>query len=179
MGALTAAVVSLAALSAVNSFTQSKAQQSQTDFQTQQLEANARVADIQADDAVKRGETAAKEQRRRVRLSIGEQRANLAAQGLDLDTGSALDIQKDTAGFGAEDEVTIRNNAFREAWGYKVQANDLRTQASFTKIAGKNQARQTLITGGLNAIQDLSYGYYLKSKGASSTGANKGAEASF
>lgn len=177
MGALTAAVVSLAALSAVNSYTQSKAQKSQGDFQAQQLEAGARVADIQADDAIKRGESDAKAHRRRVRLQIGEQRAALAAQGQDLESGSALDIQKDTAGFGAEDEITIKNNAFREAWGYKVQSADLSSSAQFTRLGAKQQSRQTLITGGLNAIQDLSYGYYLRSKGG--TGGNKGADAEF
>lgn len=179
MGALTAAVVSLAALSAVNSYSQSKAQKSQGDFQSQQLEANARIADIQADDAIKRGESEAKAHRRRVRLQIGEQRAGLAAQGLDLESGSALDIQKDTAGFGAEDEVTIKNNAFREAWGYKVQANDYRTGSQFTKMSSKTQSRQTLMTGGLSALKDLSYGYYLRSKGGSKTGGNTAADADF
>lgn len=177
MGALTAAVVSLAALSAVNSFSQSKAQKSQGDFQAQQLDANARIADISADDAIKRGESDAKAHRRRVRLQIGEQRAAMAAQGLDLESGSALDIQKDTAGFGAEDELTIKNNAFREAWGYKVKAEDLRSSATFTRLGAKQQSRQTLVTGGLNALQDLSYGYYLKSKGG--TGGNKAADADF
>jgi hypothetical protein len=57
---------------------------------------------------------------------------------------------------GELDALTIRNNAAREAWGYRVQATNYRQSASLTKMAAKNQASSirnqgwtTLLTSGL------------------------------
>ena len=62
---------------------------------------------------------------------IGRQRAVLAANGVDVNEGSAVDIQVDTAGIGKLDELTIRSNAAREALGYRYQAYNAR-------VAGEN-----------------------------------------
>src|SRR5438874_1575449 len=61
------------------------------------MDRNADIATFQADDAISRGTVAA---RRRISLAhqdIGQQRVALAAQGVDINSGSAADIQANTA----------------------------------------------------------------------------------
>lgn len=102
---------------------------------------NAQVADLQAGDAVARG--AEEEQRFRagVRGLVGAQRAAFAASNVDVGFGSALDVQADTAMLGELDALQIRTNAAREAWGYQVQAVDLRERARITRKEGENLAK--------------------------------------
>jgi len=168
-----AAILGSSAISFVNSIAQSQAIKRQGKFEQQQLNQNARFADLQAKDATKRGERAAKDHRQRVRVLIGSNRANLAAQGLDLDDDSALDIQLNNAEVGAVEEQRIKNNAWREAWGYRVQASNFRTSSAFTGLAAKNRVRDTIITGGLNVVKNITSAYYVSSAG------NRGAEAEF
>jgi len=141
-------------------YSQSNAIRTQGKYQQQQLETNMRLANIQANDAIARGESAANEQKKKVKQLIGTQRAALAAQGIEVNSDTALDIQADTAGMGALDVLTIKNNAWREAWGYKVQALDYSGQAVMAGISSKFNATQTLLTGGMNIAKDVTGGIY-------------------
>jgi len=104
--------------------------------QAQLADYNASVADLQALDAEQRGEEEANRYRQGVRALFGEQRTGLAASGVDVGSGSALDVQADATFLGELDALTIRTNAAREAWGYKVQAVDLRARARITRKEG-------------------------------------------
>ena len=157
----TTALMGVSALSSIGTaFAQSGAQKAASIYQESVYRSNERMAEVQAADAISRGEKEAKKTLQNTRVLVGAQRAAMAAQGLDLESGSALDIQQETAGIGAMDALDIKNNAWREAWGYKVQANQYGQQAAFTKITGKNQSRTTLLTGGLSAAKDIATGYY-------------------
>lgn len=144
-----------------NSIAQAQAQEAQGDYLKSRYEANARIADIQGADALKRGDEEASQIRRKAKLIQGSQRAAAAAQGIEADTGSAGDLQGETQMLSALDELKVKNNAWREAWGYKVSANDLRGQAEQAYISSRGAARNTLVTGGLNAIgTGIQAGYY-------------------
>jgi hypothetical protein len=67
---------------------------------------------------------------------IGAQRAGIAAGNIDVGYGSAVDVQADAAHLGELDALTIRNNAQREAWGFKVEAIDTRQRAKITRKEG-------------------------------------------
>lgn len=90
-----------------------------------------------ADDARDRGETEVLSFSERVRRLGGQQRAVLAANGVLVDTGSALDITSETAETGQLDALTIRANAEREALGFEQQANNFEA-ASGNQIAQAN-----------------------------------------
>jgi hypothetical protein len=99
-------------------------------------EYNAAVAEIQAKDAQTRGKIEADRFRARTRVFIGEQRAGIAATNVDVGFGSAVDVQADTAFLGELDALTIRTNAAREAWGFRVEATDLRKRAQIARLEG-------------------------------------------
>lgn len=134
------------------SILQSNAQSAQGNYQKTLYDTNARLATLQGEDAIIRGDKSANQLKTQGKQLIGSQRAALAAQGIDIGSGSALDVQTDTAALIAEDAMTIKNNAWREAWGYKVAANDATNRGNLVKLASDNESRNTLLTGGLKAL---------------------------
>lgn len=107
---------------------------------------NAIFAERQAQDAEQRGELDAGRMRRKTEQVIGAQRTSLAAQGVDVNRGSALDVQADAAYLGELDAQTIKNNAAKEAWGYRVQASDYRARGKTAKREGEFGAFNTILT---------------------------------
>lgn len=140
------------------SYLESQAIREQGNYQKNQLQFNAQVARLQSEDAKLRGEKEASKKKKETKQMIGAQRAALAAQGIEINEDTALLIQEDTAGIGAQDVATIRNNAWREAWGYDVQALDYTGQANMAQTASKFKAKQTMLTGGLQAAREIGAG---------------------
>lgn len=129
-------------------------------YQKQVADYNAAVADIQANDTIARGDEAVRRQRVATKQLIGAQRASMAAQGQDLGDpdSSAGQLQEDTAYLGELDAQTIRLNAAREAWGYRVQAIDSRTKGQIAAATGRMQAVGTILgTAGNLAL--MKYGF--------------------
>lgn len=117
-----------------------KAQQAAAESEAQLSDYNAAVADLQATDAVTRGTQQENRFRVGVRGLIGSQRAAFAGNNVDVGYGSTVDVQADAARLGEFDALQIRTNAAREAWGYKVQATDLRARAAIQRKEGANAA---------------------------------------
>lgn len=134
---------------------QSEAIEQQAAFQAKQYEANARLAEIKAGDAISQGENDAKEVSRFGEKVKAAQRVGFAAQNVKIDSGSAKAVQDETDFMAQQDVERVKNNAWREAWGYKVEAANGLAQAGFTRQAGANASRNTLISAGLNAGSSL------------------------
>jgi len=113
-----------------------QAQRSAAESQGELADYNAAVAETQAKDAVARGQLEEQRFRGQVRGTIGAQRAGAAADNIDVGFGSAVDVQADAAYLGELDALTIRSNAAREAWGYKVEATDLRKRGQIARKEG-------------------------------------------
>lgn len=124
---------------------------------------NQRVAEIQAQDAIDRGEKAAQDHSRKVAALKGSQTASMAARGLDLTEGSPLSILTDTDLFGAIDKNTIKSNAAREAWGYRAQGANAGDNSKLLRMQAENQS--PLLTGagtllaGAGQVADKWYRY--------------------
>lgn len=114
------------------------AQQEAANSQAELQDWNANVADLQGKDAIARGVESESRFRSGVDIMVGQQRAAAAGANIDVGFGSALDVQADAAYLGELDALTIRTNAAREAWGYKVQGQDLRRRAEITRKEGVN-----------------------------------------
>lgn len=142
---------------------------------TQRLnEWNAQIAQLQAQDAIKRGEIAAERAGTQTGIMIGAERAGTAAGNIDANSGTAASIQADTAKFGALDELTIRNNAARQAWGYQTEAMDSTFRGMMAAMSGRNQASTldnaswgTLLTGGAQEAE--MYGKYRQDRKGQNT----------
>lgn len=137
-------------LSAINS---ALALMAQGEFQKNAAYTNASYSDMQAEDAVYRGQKNAENYMKKVNQIQGKQTASLAAQGVDVASGSAAKVQESTHNMGALDASTIRVNAYKEAFGYKTQAINQRLQGDLTGISSAQAANNTLITGGLSIAE--------------------------
>lgn len=137
--------------SLVSGINQASAMRERAQYQSDMYNANAKLDELKAEDAEMRGGLAANNVARQTRQRVGAQRAALAAGGVNVNTGSAADIQAATEAVGALDQTAARTNAWREAWGYRIQGANDTTAAKFAKAAGDNEANSTLLAGGLNA----------------------------
>lgn len=117
-----------------------QAQQAAANDQADVADYNATVAEQQANDAITRGQIDEDRYRQGVKAMVGTQRTTFAAGNVDVSGGSAVDVQAETAHQGELDALTIRNNATLTAFGYKVQAYDLRRSATIARKTGVYQA---------------------------------------
>lgn len=152
MGALTA-TTAMFGLSAFQTYSGYSAEKAQGRYQQSIADSNIRTANRMAEDAIRRGTEDANTVRRRTSQIRGSQRVALAVQGIDIESGSAADVLSETDEMGALDELTARNNGWREAWGYRSQAAEYASQARFSKLATRARVRNTLLTGGLRALE--------------------------
>ncbi len=115
---------------------------------------NTMLAGVSAEDAIARGEADVRRIKKSARRMIGSQRAAYAAQGLDPDAGSALDAQSDTAALSEVDVLTARNNAWREAWGFRVEAVESRRRGDFAALSGSARSRASILSGSLGFLSE-------------------------
>lgn len=116
--------------SAYGAYNQSKANKAAYEYQAGVNANNAKIAEWQAQDALQRGARAEQQQRLKTAQLKGSQRASLAARGIALDEGSALNILDDTDYMGEVDALTIRDNTAKEAWANRNQAAGYASDAS-------------------------------------------------
>ena len=110
--------------------------------------------DRAAADAIARGDEAANQTAAAGRALTGAQRAALAAQGIDIESGSASDVISSDERLNALDVMTIHNNADREALGLKQQAKFARMGGRNAAAGYKNQIGSTLL-GGSGQMVDI------------------------
>lgn len=159
MGAVTAALAIGAAASMMQASQESDALNRQADYSERMSRVNKRLSDMQAEDTLDRGNTQARNVEKQGKQILGSQRANFAAQGIALDSGSAQDIQTETSEMTALDALTVRNNAAREAWGIRFQGAQGVANANLQASGMRNQAGSTLLTGGLRAAAGVADAY--------------------
>lgn len=103
---------------------QKSAAQAQADYQQAALDNEIAMQEAQAQDAIARGVNEKNRQQRNAARLMGEQRAMLANAGVELSSGTALDMLGESAMEAQYDSTTIMQNANREAWGHSVSANN-------------------------------------------------------
>jgi len=110
-------------------------------YQAQVDENNRKVELWKAEDAIARGKKEEAIHRTKVSQLKGRQRSVLAASGVVVDEGSALDILEDTAMLGELDALTIRSNAEREEYEHKVRASNIDANKQMNLLAASNAIR--------------------------------------
>lgn len=116
-----------------------------------QLRTNRRLAELEAQDALARGEKDAERVRAEGRQVIGQAKAALGASGAVANSGSALDALVDTARFTEADAQQVRANAMREAWGHRVQG----AQYGYAETVARKRRQAALAGGVLSGIGEL------------------------
>jgi hypothetical protein len=126
-----------------------------------QSETNQAILKARAEQELRIGAQQESAVRQQGRALEGAQRAAIAANGVDVRTGTSAQLQADTR-MGTEiDAMRVRNNAMRAAWGLDWSAAELRNQQRMNRIAARNAKGNTLLTGLMGAGQTASsYGFF-------------------
>jgi hypothetical protein len=122
-------------------------------------ESNARVLDIAAASEIEQGQR----QVGALTLQAGKlkssQRAAMAANGIDLGTGSAAEVQASAEIMKQIDVNTLTANAVRSSMGYRMQATNARTQAANARGQGSSflsdAAARNAAAAGINPAGSL------------------------
>lgn len=155
------AIVS-AGLNIFGSSQQSRAQSAANRAQAQATMANVAAANFNADlleqnagIALEQGRVAQDAQQRQSRRQIGSMVAAYGASGVQVDSGSPLDVLADSAMMAELDRLTIGYNAELEARNYRTQAQLQRmsAQQGILSAATYNSAARAATTSGyINAF---------------------------
>lgn len=133
------------------------------DMKSAQLEFNAKMAEIQAEQEIVQGNKDAKLFQEKSLQVIGAQKSGFASGNVVTNFGTARDIQDQTYQYIKEDASTIRNNAWKRAFGYKAEAAQTRLSKMVLDNQSDMQYTNTLVQGGLGA--SVQYGTnYMKIK---------------
>lgn len=179
IGIVTAiSAIASTAFGVVSSIQQGKAQQAEYNYQAKVAQENAKIAEQNAAMERQQGIEEARLQRIKAAQAIGSQKTAMAANGVDVTQGTALDVIEDTAAMGELDALQTRYNYERKAQGYEMQAYNFQNQSNLDMIAGANAysaGKMNGLAAGLEGIQkvgDVAYKWY--GSGSTSGTSNQG-----
>jgi hypothetical protein len=156
--ALMYSMVGMSSVSALGTgYSQSQAIKATGRYQSGIAETNAAMADLAGKETLEAGDIQASRKNLETQQRVGSRLAIQGASGVDVGSGSSAMVR-------SGDELTIRSNAQRRAFGYKIQSMQDTYQAKFAKMTAASESMQTLLSGGLKVISEpLSiYSNYLR-----------------
>ena len=138
---------------------QANAMRAQGAYERKVAEMNARFAEMEAKEVIEAGNREASEHGRKINQMVGAQRARFAGGNIKVGSGSALQIQKQTMELGREEQRTIRNNAWRRAFGLKTESFNYRQRGEAAESRALAGGGATLATSALGFAKDLNEAY--------------------
>jgi len=116
---------------------------------------NAKFSEQRAEWAAELGDQEAGISQLKTRAGVAAIKTNQGASGVDINSGSSVAVRDSARVLGMMDAMTIRSNAAREAYGYKMDALNNRAQSELSIQKGKAAgnagaigAGSTIISGG-------------------------------
>lgn len=139
MAALSIGTTILGGATAAAGAKQKAAAQSQMyTYQAGIADLNRRIALDNRDYAIYSGGEEAKRYGMKSAQAAGSIKAKQGASGIDVGSGSSVDVQKSQKQVSDLDTATIRNNAARKAYGYQVEAESDKMQTEMYQSASAN-----------------------------------------
>lgn len=136
-------------MGAAGAYRSAAGQKAALNYQASVADANANIDEQQAQFALMNGQQQESAQRLKTAAMLGDQKAAFAANGVDVSSGTPIEVMASTKGLGERDAFTIRDNAARMAWAYKERAK------GFTNEAGMDHATADAMNPGMAAFGSL------------------------
>ena len=134
-------------------------------YQAQIADQNARLANDQARDSIDNTNLEAQRRYRELAQMKGAQTAAMAANGVDLNFGSPVAIQKDTVMIGAEDVGQIYKGGNERTRGFDINAFNYRSQASANRAQASGALMKGIFEGLSTALGGASQATGMKKSG--------------
>lgn len=123
-------------------------------YQAQVAKVNQQIAQQNAQYAIEAGQAKTFQQGQAGAAQAGNVKTQLAANGTDVNSGSAVAVESGTRELSEVNEQTTMNNAELQAYGYKSQATGFGAQAGLDEA----QAEEAPIGAALGAAGSLAEG---------------------
>ena len=117
------------AVSAAGQIEQGQATANAANYSAEVAANNAKIANQNAEYAINAGQVKAADSSMKGAAVLGKIRAAQAASGIDVNTGSAADVQQSQAETSKLDTETVINNADLRAYGYRSEATGFKAQS--------------------------------------------------
>ena len=137
-----------AATTAVGTVEGGQATANAANYSAQVARNNAAIANQNADYAIAAGQQKAATESLKNAATMGKIKANQAASGIDVNTGSAAKVQESAREVGALDTATVLNNAELTAYGYRSNATSFTAQAGLDTL----EAEQAPLGADIGAV---------------------------
>lgn len=166
MGIETIAAISLgtavvgAGVGAYGASQAGKASKNAFTYQAQVAKNNADIAKANANYQRASGETEAAITGVKQREQMGATKSQQSASGLDVNSGSPLAVRESQSEINSFDQMMIRSNAQRTAYGSDVEATNQLNQRTIDIMAGDQAKRAgnigslTSVIGGASSVSD-------------------------
>ena len=122
-----------------------KAQQNQMLYQAGLAQINSQIDQQNANFAIEQGEQTAAKYGIGARQQAGQIKAAQSSGHLDVNSGSARDVQEAQRTVSQIDLNQIRTNAAKTAWNYEAQANVQKGQASLYQMGAADISKATVL----------------------------------
>lgn len=153
-----ATAVAGTAVAATSAINQAQAQSRAAAYQAQVAKNNQITASQNAEYAIQAGQQHAEQQQAQNRALLSRTIAGEAANGVDVNSGSAVDVQATNRQTGVTDTETINHNAALQAYGYRTQGSNFGAQAGLDTMQaadatkGGNLAAFGTLAGGASSL---------------------------
>ena len=137
-----------AGVSAVSTVFGGIAQANAASYQAQVAENNAQIARQNATYALQAGTTKQQQAALRAAEEGGAVKTALAANNVDVNTGSAVDVEAGTRTKGAMNQSIIANDAELQAYGYRSQATGFEAQAGLDRATAAEAPIGAVLSAG-------------------------------
>lgn len=173
-GAMTNMSVGMSAASAlsgaVGSYFSARSAKLNAGYQAHIAETNARLAELSAQSELFRGQRKEQSVRLRTAHIKSAQRTNLAANGIDLGSQTAVETLTTTDMMGEIDANTANADAIAAAWGYRTQSTNFSNEALMKRTAGDAitpalSGATSLLSGASNVANNWFTMKYIAGKG--------------
>ncbi len=113
----------------------------------------AKIAEANAINARRAGQSEEEASKLKYGALEAEQKAAQAANGIQVDSGSAEAVRRSTATIGSLDAAMLHYNALKDSYAYRAQAAQDRKQAVMSVVGGALDAGNTILSGS-NSLSD-------------------------
>lgn len=151
MSTLTAATLATTAISGAvggyGAIKQGEAQAAAAKYNSAVEGQNAAISSQNAEIAEQSGAAQAGMQGLKTKAAVGATLTNQGASGVDVAGGSAVNVRESEKALGEVDALTIRSNAARDAFGYKVKSKSEEGQSAVSAFEAANDSTAGKISG--------------------------------
>lgn len=123
-------------MSAYQSYQQAEAEKKKAAMAADELEVQAGLSELAADEAKKQGELAMAENKAKGRLERAAKKVDYAASGVKVNEGTPVGVLADMAAWNEYERQKIEYQANLKSWGLEYEAADLRRKAANARATG-------------------------------------------